>query len=177
MRFCKLFVWSFLFVFLGGYQCSVFAATEKGVRPCFMSDLIGTWDMRDINTKIKIDPKDSFAWPYQRLMFDRKGDVKQVISTTPISTDKALINKFNKAASTSKYSIDEGSVLSITKLESPNPERCMCSYVTKDLPAEALVKLPAAKRDQMPHQGDIVLTYVDRNGRPIVIKSFKKVQS
>ena len=153
------------------------AAGQKGVRPCFVSDLIGVWEMKNINAKIKIDPKDSFGWPYQRIAFDRKGDVKQVASTTPLEGNKVVIQKFNRAASTSKFSLDERSVLSITKLESPNPERCLCSYVTRDLPAEALAKLPASRRDQMPRQGDMVLTYMNRNGQPVVIKSFKKVQS
>ena len=91
--------------------------------------------------------------------------------------NKAVIQKFNKSASTSKFSLDEGSVLSITKLESANPERCLCSYVTKDLPAEALAKVPATKRGLMPHEGDIVPTYVNQSGQPVVIKTFRKVQS
>ena len=160
-----------------GFAATASAANQKGVRPCFISDLISTWEMRSINTKVKINPKDPFGWPYQRVAFDRKGDFKQVASMTPIEGNMGLIQKFNRAASTSRFSLDEKSILSITKLDSPNPERCLCSYVTRDLPAEALAKLPVAKRDQMPHQGDIVLTYMNQNGRPAVIKSFKKVPS
>ncbi len=158
-----------------GTAGQAWCAESKNVRPCFMSDLLGTWEMRNITSKIKINSKDPFAWPYQRIAFDRKGDVKQVTSTTPLQGNKDVIKKFNQEASTSKYSIDEGSVLSITKLENPNPERCLCSFVTKNLPAEALLKLPVAKRDQMPHEGDIVLTYMNRRGQPAVIKSFKKI--
>ncbi|GEM_PF-2654947 len=175
MKLWRFYLGLFLTVSSIGFMENASAEARKGVRPCFVSDLMGTWEMRNITAKIKIDPKESFAWPYQRIAFDRKGDVKQVVSTTPIEGNKAVIQNFNKAASTSKFSLDEGSILSITKLESPNPERCLCSYVTKDLPAEALAKLPASKQGAMPHQGDIVLTYMNRNGQPVVIKSFKKV--
>ncbi|OIO37023.1 MAG: hypothetical protein AUJ72_05340 [Candidatus Omnitrophica bacterium CG1_02_46_14] len=163
-----------IFLILGTAD-NAWTAQSKNVRPCFMSDLMGTWEMRNVTSKIKIDPKDSFVWPYQRITFDRKGDVKQVTSTTPFQGNQAVIKKFNESASTSKYSIDESSVLSLTKLENPNPERCLCSYVTKNLPAEVLLKLPATKRDQMPHEGDIVLTYMNRGGKPVVIKTFKKI--
>ena len=177
MKFWRVCQGLFLMISYIGLAGAASAAAPKGVRPCFMSDLIGTWEMRSINTKIKIDPKESFGWPYQRIGFDRKGDVKQIASTTPIEGNKAVIQKFNRGASTSKFSLDEGSLLSITKLESPNPERCLCSYVTKDLPAEILAKVPAAKMGLMPHEGDIVLTYMNRSRQPAVIKSFKKVQS
>lgn len=155
---------------------NAFGASQKTIRPCFVSDLLGTWEMKNISAKIKINPGDPFAWPYQRIAFDRKGDVKQVTSTSPIEGNTALIHKFNQSASTAKFAVDEGSILTITKLESPNSERCMCSYVMKDLPAEALVKLPESKRGQIPHQGDIVLTYANRSGQPILIKSFRKAR-
>ena len=153
----------------------LFAATSKGARPCVMSDLIGTWEMKNINAKIKIDPKDSFSWPYQRFLFDRRGDVKEMTSTKPIETDSASIKKFDNAASTSKFTIDERGMLNISKIESPNPESCMCSYATKDVPAEVLAKIPDSKRAQIPHKGDIVLTYLNSEGHPVLMKSFRKV--
>ena len=110
MKFWRVTLGLFLMVSWIGLAGTASAAAQKGVRPCFVSDLIGTWEMRNINTKIKIDPKESFGWPYQRIAFDRKGDVKQVASTTPIEGNKALIQKFNRSASTSKFSLDEGSV-------------------------------------------------------------------
>ena len=176
MKISRMIGGLLLIVLSGVIAGTAFAASQKAVRPCFMSDLLGTWEMRNINAKVKIDPKDPFTWPYQRIAFDRKGDVKQVTSTTPIEGNKALIQRFNRMASTSKFTIDEGSILTITKLESSNPERCMCSYAMKDLPAQVLAKLPESKRGQIPHQGDIVLTYVNRNGQPVLIKSFRKVQ-
>ena len=155
---------------------ALFAEGQKGgVRPCRTSDLIGTWEMKNISAKIKLDFKDSFGWPYQRYAFDRRGDVKEMTSTTPIESDKAKVKKFDNAASTSKFTINERGILSISKIESPNPETCMCSYATKDVPEEILAKIPAAKRAQIPHKGDIVLTYVNSNSQPVLIKSFRRV--
>ena len=154
---------------------TLFAETSKGVRPCTMSDLIGTWEMKNINAKIKIDPKDSFGWPYQRFAFDKKGDAKEMTSTTPIESNSAVIKRFNNAVSLSKFTVNERGILSISKIESPNPEICMCSYATKDVPPEILEKIPDSKRVQIPHKGDIVLTYLNPKGQPVLMKSFRKI--
>ena len=151
------------------------AAGNKGVRACLTSDLIGVWDMQSINTKVKLDPNSSFGWPYQRFSFDRRGDVKEMMSTTPIAGDKAAMQKFENAASTSKFSLDERGILSISKIESPEPEHCACSIAIKEVPAEMLAKLPEAKRALIPHQGDLILTYMSRGNKPVVIKSLRRV--
>src|SRR3989338_923235 len=109
----------YLTIVLMGFSITASASqTHKGVRACLTSDLVGTWEMKNINAKIKLNPNDSFGWPYQRFAFDRRGDVKQMASTTPIEGDTSLIEKFNRVASISKFSLDERVVLSITKLES-----------------------------------------------------------
>lgn len=165
-----------LTVFFGNlFVPSVFADAQRGVRPCLTSDLIGTWEMRSINSKIKINPTDPFGWPHQRFKFDIRGDVKEMTSTTPIEGNEAVIQKFDSAASTSRFSLNEQGVLSISKLESPETENCMCTYAMRDVPPEALLKLPESKRAQVPHKGDLVLTYMSRNGQPVVIKSLRKI--
>lgn len=166
----------YLTIVLTGFSVTASASqTQKGVRACLTSDLVGTWEMKNISAKIKINPNDSFGWPYQRFVFDRRGDFKQMASTTPIEGDKPLIEKFNRAASISRFSLDERGILSITKLESREPERCMCGYATKEAPPEVLAKLPDSKKSQVPHQGDIVLTYMTRGGQPVVIKCLRRI--
>ena len=164
-----------LFIFLSGLSSFAWPSGQKGVRSCLTSDLMGTWELRNMNTKIKIDPNDPFGWPYQRFSFDRRGDVKEMMSTTPIEGNKSAVKKFENAASTSKFSLDERGILSVSKIESPLTERCACNVATKDIPADLLAKLPASKRAQVPHQGDLVLTYMDRNGQPVIIKSLRKL--
>ena len=164
-----------VFILLSGLSSFSWASGQKGVRSCLSSDLIGTWELRSMNTKIKIDPNDPFGWPFQRFSFDHRGDVKEMMSTTPIEGNKAAIQKFENAASTSKFSLDEKGILSVSKIESPLPERCACTVATKDVPAEMLAKLPSSKRTQVPHQGDLVLTYMNRSGQPVIIKSLRKL--
>lgn len=175
MRFRKIQILVMTVVLMGFSVTASASQPQKGVRACLTSDLIGTWEMKNINAKIKINPNDSFGWPYQRFTFDRRGDFKQLASTTPIEGNKSLVEKFNKAASISRFSLDERGVLSISKLESQEPERCMCGYAMKEVPAEVLVKLPDSKKSQVPHQGDIVLTYMTRDGQPVVIKCLRKI--
>lgn len=175
MKFRQIFIVSIV-ILLYGFSVQVPAmSAEKGVRPCLTSDLIGTWELRNISSRIKIGPDDSFGWPYQRFAFDIRGDVKEMVSTTPIESNKAAVQKFEKTASTSKFMVNERGVLTITKIESPQPEQCMCAYAIKDVPAEKLVKIPESKRALIPHLGDVVLTYLNRSGQPLVIKSLRKV--
>lgn len=175
MRFRNVYSFSLVMSLALFSGITTASAAQKAVRACLTSDLIGTWEMKSINAKIKIKPEDSFGWPYQRFQFDRRGDVKQITSTTPIEGNQPLIRKFNNAASTSRFSLDESGNLSITKLELPVPENCMCSYAMRDVPAEVLAKVPDSKKSQIPHQGDIVLTYKNRRGQPVVIKSLRRV--
>jgi len=140
-----------------------------------MSDLVGTWEMKSLNSKIKTNPKDPFTWPYQRVIFDKKGDVKEMTSQKTIEGDRAVIQKFENTLSTSKYSLDERGVLSITKLELTYPEKCLCAYVTKDLPPGVLAKIPEAKKAALPKRGDILLTYFGKDGKPYLSKSLRKL--
>ncbi len=152
------------------------APGQKVGRACVMSDLVGTWEMKSLNSKIKTNPKDPFAWPYQRFIFDKKGDVKEMTAQIPIEGNRAAIQKFENSLSLSRYSLDERGVLSITKLELHYPERCLCAYVTRDLPPEALAKIPEAKKAKLPKKGDILLTYFGKDGKPTLSKILRKIR-
>lgn len=150
------------------------AQTPKTSRPCLVSDLVGTWELKGINSKITLNPKDPFGWPYQRFVFTERGGVKEVVSSSPIGRE--ALAKLANSLVTSKFSLDERGILSITKLELPYPERCLCSYATEDIPPELLMKVPKNKQATMPHKGDLVLTYLSKAGEPIVAKTLRKIK-
>lgn len=160
---------SFLFV------SSEAAAAAKSARPCLTSDLIGSWEMRNIKTKVKLKEDDAFGWPQQRMVFDRRGDVKQVMSQVALENDPATLKKFNNTAFTSSFVVNDRGILAITKIESPVPETCLCSFIITGVSAEVIAKIPEAKRNELPKPGDIVLTYLTQKGQPIVVKTFRKI--
>ena len=171
------FVLVLTFAFLSG---AVFAApppapAQKTGRTCLVSDLVGTWELKGFNSKTKVDPKNPSTWMYQRFLFDKKGNVKEMTSREPIEGNKAAVRKFENALSTSKYGLDERGILSVTKLELPYPEKCLCIYVMKDLPPETIAKVPEAKRAGLPRKGDVLLTYFGRDGKPHLSKNLRRV--
>ena len=168
-------VYFYLSVFLFILSSTTAFAAGKSVRPCATADLVGTWDMKSINSKIKAGPNDAFVWPYQRFTFDARGGVKQIASVKPLEQDKKSLDRFNNELTTSLYHVDAKGVLTISKLESPTPERCLCAYVVADVPAEVIAKVPEAKRANLPQKGNVALTYVNAKGKPVLVKALKKI--
>ena len=148
---------------------------EKGGRPCLASDLIGTWQLKGINSKSINNSKDTFFWPYQRITFTNRGGMKEMVAQEPFEKTPGLLKKFDNTATTTQYQLDARGVMLIKKFEAPMPEKCLCVYTQKDVPREMLDKIPAKKILSLPAKGDIVLTYVDPSGKPVAAKTFKKV--
>lgn len=147
----------------------------KTGRRCTASDLVGTWDLVALSTRLKVsNPKDPFFLPYQRFRFDASGHVKETGSEKPIASDKSALQEFESAVFTSRYDLDSKGILNITKLERTIPERCFCTVMLQDLPPSTLAKLSATKRVQAPKKGDVILTYVGKDSKPALTKTLRK---
>ena len=150
-------------------------AEQKTGRGCTAADLLGTWDMVGMNSRVTSkDNKDPFLWPYQHFSFDAKGHVKQMSLEHSILSDKAALQKFENTLSTTRYSVNGQGLLSFARFESPNPEKCFCTYVTQDFPASVTAKVPESKKALLPRKGDVVLSYLDKDRKPLLSKTLRK---
>ncbi len=143
-------------------------------RPCLASDLTGTWLMKSITGTIKIDKKDPFLWSNQVFVFEADGHVKELAS------DKAIvpsaIQKLESAPATSSFTLNPKGILSITKIERSTPEKCACLFMTQNVPEALSAKVPDARRSQLPAKGDVMLSYLGKDGKPVLTKSLKKIR-
>ncbi|MCG3177205.1 MAG: hypothetical protein MOGMAGMI_02173 [Candidatus Omnitrophica bacterium] len=151
---------------------------ERAGRPCASKDLAGTWIMRGLTLSSQaVNPKDPGLSPYQRYFFDDKGHVKHLVSDRRLSEQDPAVDKFNRMGSTSMYTLDERGLLRIQHLESAFPEQCLCTVVLRDPDPLSLEKLEPEKRERIPKKGEIILTYLDRKGKPALTKSLMKASA
>ncbi|HTL70500.1 MAG TPA: hypothetical protein VL404_04325 [Candidatus Eisenbacteria bacterium] len=146
-------------------------------RPCLEKDLVGTWQMRSINTKLKLDSRDPFAAPYQWFIFDAQGRFKQMTSSEPIAGKSDLIRQFEERIPTTRYALDAKGMITLTRIETPNPEVCVCTYVLEGVPEDKLAAIPEAQRWNVPQKGDLILTYPNGEGKPVLAKSLRRVKT
>jgi len=146
-------------------------------RACKADDLVGIWEMKGMsgNTK-KINASDPFVAPYQRFRFTKDGKMAQMVSRKPIEGDPSLDKLLETVLLTSTYSVDPRGVLTIYKIESPNPEKCLCAYLSESLTGKQMAKIPFEERAMTPTKGDVMLTYLSGDGRPIVGKTLRKIK-
>lgn len=148
---------------------------QRAGRPCKPSDLAGTWVMRGLSYAAQpANPNDPGLSPYQRYFFDDKGRIKHLVADRVLTDQDPALVKFAKMGATSTYTLDERGLLRIQHLESAFPEQCLCTVVLRDPDPLSLEKLEAAKRERIPKKGEIVLTYLNRKGKPALTKSLMK---
>lgn len=151
-------------------------AAERPSRPCTPADLAGIWEMKSMTGEMKgMKPSDPFLAAYQRYRFTADGKMMHVVSVTPIAGNKALESRIKNSLLTSTYTLDPTGILTIYKIESAQPERCLCANVLEEPAAEKLAGLLPEKRTMIPLKGDVMLTYLDGQGKPVLGKILKKL--
>lgn len=150
-------------------------ARQRAGRPCKSTDLAGTWVMRGLSLAAQpVNSDDPGLSPYQRYFFDDKGHVKHLVADRILPEQDPALVKFAKMGATSTYTLDERGLLRIQHLESAFPEQCLCTVVLRDPDPLSMEKLEPSKRERIPKKGEIVLTYLNRKGKPALTKSLMK---
>lgn len=148
---------------------------QRAGRPCKPTDLSGTWVMRGLTLAAQpVNSDDPGLSPYQRYFFDQKGRIKHLVADRLLSDEDPALVKFSKMGATSTYTLDQRGLLKIQHLESAFPEQCLCTVVLRDPDPVSMEKLDVSKRERIPKKGEIVLTYLDRKGKPVLTKSLMK---
>lgn len=147
----------------------------KPGRPCKASDLVGTWQLKTLVAQARLNKKDPFVWDHQRVRFTADGGTAQIVSEKPLDQDPAALKRFAESLTVSTYAVDERGILSVSKLESPDPENCLCVIATADPSPAALAKLKPEQLARAPKKGDLLLTYLGSNRKPLLTKVFRKV--
>ena len=146
-------------------------------RACTPKDLAGIWEMKSMTGETKkVNPSDPFLSPYQRFRFTADGKMTHMVARRPIAGDPTLESLIENTLLLSTYNLDPKGVLTVFKIESSNPEKCLCTYLLADPPAEKLAQLPPEKRAMVPTKGDVMLTYLSADGRTLVGKTLKKIK-
>lgn len=159
-------VLSALFVMSG-----VSEAAPKVSRPAGKADLVGTWEL--ISVKPVHDKKDPAFYPYQRYVFNANSSMKFMVSDKAFN--KEWLDKFKKQPTEINYTVSEKGLLTLTWNNKPFSELAIAAYVVQDMPNDVIAKLPASEKARLPHKGNIVLSFLNKNGKIAYQKVFAKV--
>ena len=160
-----------LFFIFSSVLTAAYAEKEKASRPCKKEDLVGTWDM--VLVKPVFDKNDAVFYPYQRFEFSSNSSMKSMSSEKTFTQE--WLDKFRKQAPEVDFSLSDRSVLTMTWNARPHSESAICAYVMKDVPPEALAKIPENEHGSLPRKGNVTLSFLDSGGKIAYRKILSRV--
>lgn len=138
-------------------------------RACTASDIVGTWEVVKWRALVTFGEKDkgsSYFHPHQLYQFTADGTLKSMTSTQPFESGSSrALDRVPKVIS---YHFPSAGQLETTRTDLPSHrELWVCHLVTKHVEdASHQVDL---------RQGDVVMTLLDRNGKPLFIRQLRRM--
>ncbi len=147
-------------------------SSESGYhRACTASDIVGTWQVVKWRPLVKFSEKDkssSYFHPHQLYQFTADGTLKSMTSTRPF--DSGSSRAFDRVPKVISYHFPSNGQLETRRTDSPgHGERWVCHFVTKDV--------KDASRQVDLRQGDVVMTLLGREGKPIFIRQLRRLSN
>jgi hypothetical protein len=138
-------------------------------RSCAEGDLPGLWSVVHWTTYIDASKLNTYAAPYQWLLFSTDGSVRTVVSNSPNDQVGAIREALEAMPEVVHYFNPAGGVIETARSDQQGgPERWVAYVITADQAAtENNVALLA---------GDVVMTLIDAGGQPIYSRQMRKLQ-
>ncbi|MEW6108382.1 MAG: hypothetical protein AB1632_04320 [Nitrospirota bacterium] len=141
---------------------------NKGIpapRACGQDDIIGTWQLIQLQPHIPPQENDPDFWENQIWIFSKSGKTQKIKKQTPFTTEdiKNLSAKFaDDSLMTSTYELHKDKAALVLKpQDSPFPYLFSCFYVTEDF-------FDASKKMHL-KKGDILLDLRTNDGKKIIL--------
>ena len=137
-------------------------------RPCKAADLVGLWKVVQWTTYIDKEKLNSYGHRHQWYLFSADGTLRSMTSTKPNENTREIMRTLEKLPAVISYSCAEEGKVVTTRKDLPNgSELWAASFVTKD-------KADAARKVDL-RQGDVVMTLLDKKGRPLYVRQMRKL--
>ena len=141
-------------------------AERPYARFCTARDLVGTWRVIKWTSELQFkDPNAPYLLPYQLFQFSKDGAMKSVHSKREFTGDP--MKTFQAMPAVGIYRFNPDRLLTIKAKGNPRTaETWHCSAVIEDRSDD--------KRQIFLKKGDVVMTLIGKNGRPLYVRQMRK---
>ena len=144
------------------------ASPDTYHRACTARDVVGTWEVVKWRTLVTFDEKDkgsSYFHRHQLFQFAADGTLKSMTSTRPF--DDRSSRAFARVPKVISYHFPSNGQLETTRTDLPgHRELWICHFVTR--------RVKDAPRQVDLRPGDVVMTLLDRQGKPVFIRQLRR---
>lgn len=138
-------------------------------RACTARDIVGTWEVvkwRALVTFGEKDKRSSYFHPHQLYQFTADGTLKSMTSTKPF--DSGSSRALDRVPTVISYHFPSAGQLETKRTDlASHRERWVCHFVTKHV--------DDASHQVHLRQGDVVMTLLDRSGKPLFIRQLRRM--
>ncbi len=133
-------------------------------------DLPGLWTVVHWTTYIDPGLLNSYAAPHQWFWFSIDGSVRSVVSKSPNDQVGAIRDALEAMPEVVHFTSAASGVIETTRSDQPGvTERWLAYLITANM--------PASENNPELLAGDVVMTLVDEDDRPIYTRQMRKLQS